>query len=173
MAAFFYGIPSKGIYPSLFPNLDELTHQNQMKKIFSILVFTLFQSALMAQVKVNHIAVHVSDLDASMDFYAQIVGLQEIEEPFKDGLHAWYDIGSGAALHLIESQNTPTSHSKVNHLCFSLEDMDAFIETLKETSYPFESWEGEKSKITNRVDGVRQIYIQDPDGYWLEINDAY
>jgi len=27
-------------------------------------------------------------------------------------------------------------------------------------------------KVTNRVDGVHQIYLKDPDGYWLEINDA-
>jgi lactoylglutathione lyase len=24
-----------------------------------------------------------------------------------------------------------------------------------------------------RVDGVKQIYFQDPDGHWLEINDDY
>ena len=23
-----------------------------------------------------------------------------------------------------------------------------------------------------RSDGVRQIFIQDPDGYWIEVNDA-
>jgi lactoylglutathione lyase len=23
-----------------------------------------------------------------------------------------------------------------------------------------------------RPDGVRQIYFQDPDGYWIEVNDA-
>jgi lactoylglutathione lyase len=26
--------------------------------------------------------------------------------------------------------------------------------------------------ITTRVDGVKQIYFKDPDGYWIEINDA-
>jgi lactoylglutathione lyase len=31
---------------------------------------------------------------------------------------------------------------------------------------------GEKMAITNRVDGVKQIYFKDPDGYWIEINDA-
>lgn len=144
-----------------------------MKKYSFAVIFVLLSLAATAQIKVNHIAVHVSDLEASMNFYEKILNLQEIEEPFKDGLHAWYDIGGGGALHLIEVANTPTEISKVNHLCFSMQDMDSFIQTLKGTSYPFESWEGEKGKITNRVDGVRQIYIQDPDGYWLEINDDY
>lgn len=143
-----------------------------MKAIFSLILFGITMSSF-AQIKVNHIAVHVSKLKPSMAFYENIVGLKAIEEPFKDGLHAWYDIGGGAALHLIEAPNTPTEISKVNHLCFSMEDMDRFIQTLKDTDYHFESWQGEKSKVTIRVDGIRQIYIQDPDGMWLEINDDF
>lgn len=142
----------------------------------ALLTFLLFSGIILtshSQIKVNHIAVHVSELEASKKFYENIVGLKEIEEPFKDGLHAWYDIGSGAALHIIEAPNTPTEISKVNHLCFSMEDMDSFIQTLEDTNYPFESWVGEKGKVTIRVDGIRQIYIQDPDGMWLEINDDY
>jgi lactoylglutathione lyase len=27
-------------------------------------------------------------------------------------------------------------------------------------------------KINTRVDGVREIYLQDPDGSWIEVNDA-
>ena len=143
-----------------------------MKTLLSVLLLTMASSAF-AQIKVNHIAVHVSNLEKSMSFYETILNLEEIEEPFKDGLHAWYDIGGGAALHLIEVANTPTEISKTNHLCFSMDDMDAFIIRLKCKNYPFEDWPGEKGKITTRPDGVRQIYIQDPDGYWLEINDDY
>jgi lactoylglutathione lyase len=36
----------------------------------------------------------------------------------------------------------------------------------------YENWAGEKNAVTNRVDGVKQIYFRDPDGYWIEINDA-
>lgn len=51
--------------------------------------------------------------------------------------------------------------------------MERFIENLKAKDYPFESWGGVKGEVTNRVDGVKQIYIRDPDGYWLEINDDF
>ncbi len=144
-----------------------------MKALLTFLLFTGITMTSFSQIKVNHIAVHVSDLETSKKFYESIVGLKEIEEPFKDGLHAWYDIGGGAALHIIEAPNVPTQISKVNHLCFSMEDMDSFIKTLQDTNYPFESWPGEKGKVTIRVDGIRQIYIQDPDGMWLEINDDF
>lgn len=143
-----------------------------MKTFLTILLLSVSMSTI-AQIKVNHIAVHVSKLQPSKDFYSGILGLAEIEEPFKDGVHAWYSIGAGSALHIIEAPGTPTEISKVNHLCFSMENMDAFIQRLKDSNYPFESWPGEKGKVTNRVDGIRQIYIQDPDGTWIEINDDY
>lgn len=143
-----------------------------MKKILTIALI-LFSASAFAQIKVNHIAVHVSDLKKSMDFYQNVLALQEIEEPFKDGLHAWYDIGGGSALHLIEGKDVPSEKSKVNHLCFSIPDMQTFVDNMKSRNYPFESWAGVSGEITNRVDGVKQIYIRDPDGYWLEINDDF
>lgn len=143
-----------------------------MKNLLMIPLLFLAMTSF-AQIKVNHIAVHVSDLKKSMDFYQNVLALKEIEEPFKDGLHAWYDIGGGAALHLIEAPSMPKEFSKVNHLCFSIPDMDSFIANMNAKAYPFESWAGVKGEVTNRVDGIKQIYIRDPDGYWLEINNDF
>jgi lactoylglutathione lyase len=47
-----------------------------------------------------------------------------------------------------------------------------FIAVLNKNHVPFENWAGEKSGFTSRVDGVKQIYFKDPDGYWIEVNDA-
>jgi lactoylglutathione lyase len=33
------------------------------------------------------------------------------------------------------------------------------------------SWKGEAGQFTPRPDGVKQVYLQDPDGFWLEVND--
>ncbi len=124
--------------------------------------------------KLNHIAVYVKDLKVSSDFYQDLIGLREIDEPFKDGLHAWFSIGEGQ-LHLIEKESpweVPTIN-KVNHLCFSMADLNSFIDQLNEKNIHFEDWPGEKGKINIRPDGIRQIYLQDPNGYWLEINDEY
>lgn len=139
--------------------------------ILSSLIFFTFHISN-AQVKLNHIAVYVEDLAKSQSFYSNIIGLEEIEEPFKDGLHVWYKLGS-SQLHLIEGEWKQPTINKNNHLCFSIEDMESFIENLKAKNVPFENWLGESGKITNRVDGVKQIYFQDPNGYWVEVNDDY
>ena len=47
------------------------------------------------------------------------------------------------------------------------------IARLKKFNIPYESWTGEKMTVTTRVDGIRQLYFNDPDGYWVEINNDY
>ena len=120
----------------------------------------------------NHIALYVVDLHKSTAFYRDIVGLDTIPEPFHDGKHTWFSIGVKSHLHLIQGAVVPLQHPKNTHLCFSVASIADFISVLKKHSIEYENWAGEKQAITNRVDGVKQIYFKDPDGYWIEINDA-
>jgi len=148
-----------------------------MKKLigFNILVICLFMinHFSIAQAKINHIAVYVEDLKRSEVFYAQVFEFQALEEPFKIGRHAWFDIGGGIALHLIQAPWEPVTINKHNHICFSVPDMGAFIKKLENLGIDFEDFPGNKGEINIRPDGIQQIYIQDPDGYWIEINDEY
>ena len=120
----------------------------------------------------NHIAVYVVDLKISTHFYQDILRLDTIPEPFHDGRHTWFAIGSVGHLHIIQGAKEFTPHDKNNHLCFSVGSVTDFIKILNQQSISYENWAGEKTTVTKRVDGVHQIYLKDPDGYWLEINDA-
>ncbi|MBC7912784.1 MAG: VOC family protein [Pyrinomonadaceae bacterium] len=122
--------------------------------------------------RINHIALSVYDLDKSREFYEKIIQLKRIEEPFKDGLHEWFTIGGSAQFHLIKGATIITEHHKSSHNCFSVSSVDAFILHLNKHNIPFINWKGEANIPTVRVDGVKQIYLKDPDGYWIEINDA-
>lgn len=142
-------------------------------------IFFILSSTLLAQsneqevnVKINHIAISVTNLQESEHFYRDILGLKQIPEPFGLGIHAWFDIGS-AELHVIEMAEERKEHSISSHLCFSVRDMDAFIETLAEHNIPFYDFEENPGQMTLRPDGISQIYITDPDGYWVEINDDF
>lgn len=120
----------------------------------------------------NHIAVYVSDLKSSTNFYMNIIGLDTIPEPFHDGRHTWFSVGPKSHLHLIEGAKGKQEQDKNSHLCFSVPSVDDFMAILRKNNVAFESWNGDKNTFTKRVDGVKQIYFKDPDGYWLEINDA-
>lgn len=146
-----------------------------MKKLLPLLPLFCFLFSLQLKAQkatIDHIAIYVVDLDQSTRFYQNIIGLDTIPEPFHDGKHTWFTIGTNTQLHLIQGATTSTIHDKNSHLCFSLPSITNFINVLNKNNIGYENWVGEKQAVTNRVDGVKQIYITDPDGYWLEINDV-
>ena len=120
--------------------------------------------------RLDHIAFTVKNLPKSAAFYQQMLGLDTIPEPFHDGKHVWLKISEQGSLHLIEGTRIPVS-VKESHLCFSVPSVPTFIDKLRKAGIPFENWAGEKGQFTLRPDGVKQVYLQDPDGYWLEVND--
>ena len=122
--------------------------------------------------RLNHVALYVTDLQRATNFYLNIVGLDTIPEPFHDGRHTWFLIGPKSHLHIISGVKTPLLKEKNTHLCFTVASVADFIPRLTKYNIPYENWVGEKMAVTNRVDGVKQIYFQDPDQYWIEINDA-
>lgn len=129
-------------------------------------------SPISSKATLNHIALYVVDLSVSTNFYQNIIGLDTIPEPFHDGRHTWFGVGKQGHLHVISGAKAVTTHDKNAHLCFSVPSVDEFVVGLKKNNVVFENWAGKTDSITNRVDGVKQVYFKDPDGYWIEINDA-
>ncbi|HUH18297.1 VOC family protein [Albibacterium sp.] len=122
--------------------------------------------------RLEHIAVYVTNLQESASFYKDVLKLTEIEEPFKDGRHVWFTLGAAGNLHLIQGAQKKIEHDKNDHLCFSVSSVDNFIIRLNQQKIEYSNWPGTEKAPTVRVDGVKQIYFQDPDGHWIEINDA-
>ena len=145
-----------------------------MKK--GCLITLVFFSALLAYAQkpkavLNHIAIYVTNLSKSTAFYQDIIGLDTIPEPFHDGKHTWFKVAEHSHLHLIQGAAGPSPLTKNSHLCFSVTSIEDVINGLKKNGVVYEDWGGKKASITLRVHGVHQIYFQDPDGYWIEIND--
>lgn len=120
----------------------------------------------------NHTAIYVQNATLSAAFYNNIIGLDTIPEPFHDGKHYWFKTGAHTALHIIEGATEKKDYYKNQHTCFSVPSVDNFVTLLKNSSIPWEDRDGSKAAVTTRIDGVKQLWLQDPDGYWIEINDA-
>lgn len=123
------------------------------------------------EVKLNHVAVYVSDLKKSTEFYEKILGLKQIPEPFHDGKHTWFTIGAAGHIHLVEGEKKTYDRHRNDHLCFSVKSVDAFITLLNQNHIEYTNWPGDAKAPTLRTDGVKQIYFKDPDGHLIEIND--
>lgn len=146
------------------------------KHLFSTVILALVCICIAPEVHaqkphLNHIAHYVKDLAISTAFYRNIVGLDTIPEPFHDGRHTWFSVAEHSHLHIISGAKEITAHNKNSHLCFSVPSTERFAEILKKNNIPYENWAGQPNSLTNRVDGVKQLYFQDPDNYWIEIND--
>lgn len=153
---------------------------NSMKKLafyfipFCIIIFINIEASRAQTVSrpvMNHISLYVNDLQKSTYFYQNIIGLELIDEPFKDGKHSWFGLGGQGQLHIISGAKKDMEQFKSRHLCFSVSDMDKFISNLEKNKIEYANWKGDSKSPTLRVDGVKQIYFQDPDGYWIEINN--
>jgi len=147
-----------------------------MKNLILILLFVSFSKTILAQEAIrmvfNHVALSVKDVDASAEFYEYALNLKEIVNRTKvDGIR-WFSLGEDKELHLISIVNGDVTLNKAVHFALSTPTFDAFIANLEQMSIPYSSWAGEDNKITIRADGVKQIYVQDPDGYWIEVNSV-
>lgn len=148
-------------------------------RIVSIVIFCMFvlntnaqnASNPSAKATLNHTAIYVVDLEKSGNFYHDIIGLDTIPEPFHDGKHIWMKTSATSTLHIIKGADKPKEYFKNQHTCFSVSDFNGFIEKLNKASIQYENVSGKINSITKRIDGVHQIWLRDPDGYWLEIND--
>jgi lactoylglutathione lyase len=146
-----------------------------MKKLFFAFFllpcFLVKAQSSKAKVHINHTAIFVVDLKRSGDFYQNIIGLDTIAEPFHDGRHLWLKTGEHAALHIIQGADKPREYFKNQHTCFSVPNFMSFVENLRKASLKFEDVSGKPNTYSSRVDGIHQLWLQDPDGYWIEIND--
>lgn len=138
---------------------------------FLICLFAIQANAQQAKAHINHTAIYVMDIQKTGSFYSNVIGLDTIPEPFHDGKHIWYSTSAHTMLHVIAGATAKKEYYKNQHTCFTVPDFNMFIEKLKKLNWAYEDVAGNKNAITTRVDGVHQIWLQDPDGYWLEIND--
>ena len=119
----------------------------------------------------DHYAVHVRDLAKSGEFYEKVIGLERIADPFKDGRHLWFRMGAHNQFHVISGAVDLPAQPIDIHFALRVASLNDFMARLDKAQVKYRSFNGD-GKITARPDGVRQIYLQDPDGYWIEVNDG-
>lgn len=120
----------------------------------------------------NHTTVYIVNLDKSTDFYKNVMMLQQIDEPFKDSRHNWFKIGEHSQLHVVSGAKAVVPHDINIHLSFSVASLDDFMKHLDSMQVKYGNWKGDSKSPQLRPDGIKQIYFQDPDGYWIEVNDS-
>jgi lactoylglutathione lyase len=119
----------------------------------------------------NHTTVYVVNLEKSTSFYKDVMQLEIIPEPFKDNRHTWFKIGEHGQLHVVSGAAAISPHDINIHLAFRVASLPDFMKHLDQLQVKYGNWKGDTKAPQLRPDGIQQIYFQDPDGYWIEVND--
>lgn len=120
----------------------------------------------------NHLALSVKDVDRSAKFYKNVLNLQEITNRTKIEGIRWFSFSDGKELHLISILSEKVTINKAVHFALTSSNFDALIKSLTEMNITYSDWPGTPNTINIRADGIKQIYFQDPDGYWIEVNNV-
>jgi catechol 2,3-dioxygenase-like lactoylglutathione lyase family enzyme len=138
---------------------------------------------------IHHTSLTVSDLDRSLAFYRDLLGLEVVMAQEKEGGYlakitgypdahvrmAHLELPGGS--HRIElfqylapaGERTPVEprNAGITHLCFLVEDLDAAYKRLREAGADFVSPPVEIESGANK--GGFGLYLRDPDGVTLEL----
>ena len=113
--------------------------------------------------KFLHNNINVLDLEKSKKFYSEALGLETVRRRESDGFILEF-IGDGESKHQIELTWLKDKKEPYNlgdnesHIAFSVDDYAAAFKKHKEMGVV--CYENEKMGI---------YFIEDPDGYWIEI----
>lgn len=121
--------------------------------------------------RLDHIALLVRDLDESVAFLTGVLGLREGVNPMGGTHIRWIEIGDGRRFHVQAGDVSKVHVEKATHFALSATDFDAVLARFRAEGVHFSDMAGTPGAINTRPDGMRAIFLEDPNGYWFEIND--
>lgn len=135
-----------------------------------LLILAAQQATVPPPGKAEHVAIQARDIDRSAAFYHDAFGLRIIPTPLKN--RRWLDLGNGLALHILDGRTAPKPSNRNEHLALHVDDLAIVTTWLERHGIIWTDLAGNPRTMQVRFDGVRQIYVQDLDGYWLEVGDS-
>lgn len=119
---------------------------------------------------VNHLALVSSNMDHTVRFYTQVLGLRLVRAQRNDddpnSRHYFFDLGGGNLLAFFDFPGYQQGHvgtGTMHHVAFSVES----VEKLEELQQHLRAKDVEVSPIVDH-DFIHSIYFRDPDGILLE-----
>ena len=112
----------------------------------------------------DHVALPVVDLNASCQFYSDVLSLESMPRPNFDFPGAWYKLGTDQELHLLcrGAAVVGLTQSYDRHFALRVTCVHKAAEHLGSLEWPYR-------KPKQRPDGVWQLFLRDPDGHSIEL----
>lgn len=114
----------------------------------------------------GHVSFPVADLERSLHFYRDVLGMPEIPRPALGVGGAWLGVGDGAQVHLIQrfagadvGTPPPSLNPAAQHVAFLIDDYEGTLARLRDAGLTVLATSAE----------LGQMWVQDPDGHVIEL----
>lgn len=120
---------------------------------------------------IHHIAIIVSDINKSKDFYSRILGFSIIKETYRKEKDSWkidLKVNEQTQIELFSFSNSPKRLTYpealgLRHIAFQVENINEIVEYLKQNNVDVEDIK------VDEVTGKRFTFFNDPDNLPLEL----
>ena len=126
----------------------------------------------------GHVGMHVSNIDRSLRFYVDLLGLRLVmRRQGMGGIEVCFlDAGSGAMLELfgpatgaMSAESLPQGRAGLAHLTFNFDDVDATVAMLEQAGIEIT----ERPRAAYNRDIAKKIaFCRDPDGIPIELMET-
>jgi glyoxylase I family protein len=125
--------------------------------------------------KFNHVAVNVTDVDKSREFYEKVIGLKKLPRPKINIPGEWHGVGE-SAIHLIGGERRTDGIDPTGpHIAIQVDDIDQTKASLNEmgVAYLDAAVMIAKLNLTPEQQKMvgRQVWVKDPDGNVIELQE--
>jgi catechol 2,3-dioxygenase-like lactoylglutathione lyase family enzyme len=115
---------------------------------------------------IQHVNVMVDDLDAAIDFYEVVLGLERTFTPELGFPAQFFAVDESQEIHVNQLGDV---HPERSHFCLRLDDFNGvFRRALDRGVFETETW-GQARRLPT---GVVQAFVRDPSGNLIEISCA-
>jgi len=122
--------------------------------------------------RLAHVLVLTDDLEATRAFYCDVLGFETGERPSLPFPGYWLSLDGVACLHVAERaayeaeldrMGLPRAHGPVDHLAFDAADHASLVARMEAAGV---------EAVANEVPaaGLRQLFLEDPNGVRIELN---
>ena len=127
--------------------------------------------------ELHHISLVTRDLQRSIAFYRDVLGLPRVERPAFKIAGAWFRLGT-LEIHVIDREDgTYRKHAIVDsddvHFAVRVGDFESTVRELTSMGFREDVANEDPMRILikrNSMAGYHQAYIRDPDSHVIEIN---
>ena len=120
----------------------------------------------------GHALVLTDDLEATREFYCDVLGLESGDRPPLPFPGYWLYLDGVACMHVaeraayeaeVDRMGLPRAHGPVDHLAFDAGGHEALVARLAAAGV---------RAVSNEVPaaGIRQLFVEDPNGIRIELN---